>query len=243
MPATARLPEYVALAKNVRGIFAYDPRNDPPSDLKTWLARIHQYRNVGIPPTIEDQTGLDLSAKTFERLPYPVAELRDLIDQLSMQHPRWLIESLILSSAYVAPLFVHRSSLSAFEPTAVWQLRTAGSLPEDQIKRHMRIAGYGMLDFHREFTRAAAEAVLSSDIEEEQARREAVCQEDGEKRFWRLLEGDEEMPSKGEWVGGYCDILGLVDPEAMETLQATPNLHVALGVTGVFIVEQPEDGH
>lgn len=29
MFARARLSEYVALAKNVRGIFAYDPENDP----------------------------------------------------------------------------------------------------------------------------------------------------------------------------------------------------------------------
>lgn len=242
MPATAHLSEYVALAKNVRGIFAYDPKNDPPSDLKTWLARIHRYRNVGISPAVEDQTELDLSAKTFERLPYPVAELQELVDHLSTKYPQWLVESLVLSSAYVAPLFVHRPALSAFEPAAVWQLRVVDTLPEDQIKRHMRIVGYGMLDFHRGFTEAAADAVLNESIEEERGRREAVCQKGGEKRFWRLLDDEGEMPSGGKWVGGYCDILGLLDSTAVELVQATPDLHVALGVAGVFIVERSEDG-
>lgn len=242
MPATARLSEYVALAKNVRGIFAYDPANDPPSGLKTWLARIHRYRNVGMPPAVEDQTELDLSAKTFERLPYPVTELQELVDHLSTQYPQWLVESLVLSSSYVAPLFVHRPALSAFEPAAVWQLRVAEMLPGDQIKRHMRIVGYGMLDFHRAFTEAAADAVVNESVDEERGRREAVCRKDGEKRFWRLFDDEGEMPSDGKWVGGYCDILGLLDSTAVELLQAAPQLHISLGVVGVFIVEQSDDG-
>lgn len=241
MAAHARLPEYVALAKNVRGIFAYDPANDPPSGLKTWMARIHQYRNVGIPPTIGRRTDLDLSAKTFERLPYPVAGLDDLIEHLSGEQPRWLVEALVLSSAYVAPLFVHRPALAAFEPAAVWQLRAARPLPEEQIKRHMRIAGYGMLDFHRAFTQEAAEALQEGSLDAERDRREAACREDGEHRFWRLLE-DEEASSGGAWVGGYCDVLGLLDEAAKDALRTSPDLHVALGVAGAFIVERSPDG-
>lgn len=242
MPKTAPLPEYVALAKNVRGIFAYDPAEDPPSVLKTWLARMHQYRNVGIPPTIEDRSGLDLSAKTFERLPYPVDGLDGFVDALSENRPRWLIEALVLASTYVAPLFVHRPALSAFKPTAVWQLRTTDPLPEDQVKRHMRIAGYGMLDFHRERTKAAAEAVSNGTIDEERDRRVASCREDGEHRFWRLLDDDDETPSQCHCVGGYCDVLGLLDAETAELLRANPELHVALGVVGVFIIQRSADG-
>lgn len=105
----------------------------------------------------------------------------------------------------------------------------------------MQIAGYGMLDFHRAFTEAAADAVLNESIEEERGRREAVCRKDGEKRFWRLLQDGDEALSEGEWVGGYCDILGLLDPTAVELLQATPQLHISVGVAGVFIVERCED--
>lgn len=239
MSSTANLPEYVALAKNVRGIFTFDLSNEPPSELKTWLARIHRYRNVGIPPSIDDGTQLDLSAKTFERLPYPLEKLGEFVDHLSEHAPRWVVESLVLSSAYVAPLFVHRSALVAFEPAAVWQLRMTGDLPGEQIKRHMRIAGYGMLDFHREVTAAATKAVKNDGLQKEQKRREKICKEDGHERFWRLLDEDDPEPSLGEWVGGYCDILGLLDATAMEQLRAAPELSVALGVAGVFVVEQP----
>lgn len=241
MSSKASLPEYVALAKNVRGIFTFDLSSEPPSDLKTWLARIHRYRNVGVPPIIHDRTGLDLSAQTFERLPYPVEKLEHFVGHLTERAPRWLIESLVLSSAYVAPLFVHRPALAAFGPTAVWQLNTTESLDNAQIKRHMRISGYGMLDFHRDFTAAAAEALENDSIDEEKKRRETLCKEDGRERFWRLLEEEEPEPKAGEWVGGYCDILDLLDKSALDRLRATPQLHITFGAVGVFIVEEPSD--
>lgn len=239
MSSKATLPNYVALAKNVRGIFTFDLANEPPPDLKTWLARIHRYRNVGIPPNIADHTELDLSAKTFKRLPYPIPELEHLVDRLSEEVPHWVIESLVLSSAYIAPLFVHRPALSAFEPTSVWQLRISERPSEEQIKRHMRIVGYGMLDFHRQFTDAALETIREDRVNEEKERRKTACTEDGHERFWRLIEEAPPEATDGEWVGGYCDILDLLDEGAANAIRNTADLSVALGAVGVFIVEDP----
>lgn len=240
MQKTASLPRYIALAKNVRGIFAFDPANDPPSTLKTWLARIHQYRNVGLTPTAYDQTGLDLSAKTFKRLPYPVAGVERVLGHLSQQHPRWMVEALAFSSAYVTPLFIHRPALPSFEPTAVWQLHVDEHLASEQIKRHMRIAGYGMLDFHREFTSKAAEALKNGELTEEQQRRKNACTEDGTKRFWRLLDEDEPNPERGTWVGGYCDLLALMSDPAIELIRSDSQLNILLGTAGVFIIEKSD---
>lgn len=238
VPVTApsSLPRHLALALNVRGIAVYDPENPPDREFFTWLARKHQYRNVGIPPTLMDHPAVGIADyKTFEPTPFPMAGLDSLSGRTDIGEP-WAVESLLAASAYVSPLFVHRPALDAFKPFAIWRLESAPELSEDQVLRHVRIAGYGMLDAYEEMVDSGYEAVLDGTVEAERERRADWATEDGQERFWRL----REEVSGDTLVGGYYDALpAFVDDQAKTALDTDPNLLVGLGLVGGLAVDPP----
>lgn len=239
MTGGTTLPRHLALAQNLRGIGVYDPADPPDRPFFTWLARKHRYRNVGFPPSLVDHPDVDVTGyETFEAVEAPIEGAAAVVDAVD-PGPRWAVEALVVASAFVAPLFVHRPALTRFEPFAAWRCRTAEDLPEEQVLRHVRIAGYGMLDrFEAEAERGAA-AVLEGAIDAAVEDRARDARRDGEDRFWRLV----EETSGDRWVGGYFDVLrGVADPEPVaETLRSTPALRTVLGLVGGLAVAPPYD--
>lgn len=239
MVDAATLPRTIALAKNARGVAVYDPDQPPDREVFTWLARRHQYRNVGFAPGLFDaHPSVDLDGyKTFVELPLPFESLEPLVDALATDAPRWAVESLAVASTYAAPLFVHRPALGALDPLAVWRLRAAPDLPGDQVLRHMRIAGYGTLDFHADAATRAHEAALEGDLDAEQERRVTAAGDDGGERFWRLL--DQAEFAGDDPVGGYYDLLPAIGSDAVSVIDGTPETAVALGLVGAMAIDPP----
>lgn len=237
MSAPSTLPRHLALALNVRGIAVYDPADPPDREFFTWLARKHQYRNVGVPPALLDHPEVDIGGyQTFEPVPFPLDDLGDLPERTDAGEP-WTAESLLAASAYVSPLFVHRPALSAFEPFVVWRQHSAPDLPEDQALRHVRIAGYGMLDAYESMAAAGYGAVVDGTVDAERERRADWAADDAGERFWRL----REEVAGDAWVGGYFDALPAIDGDtaARAAVEADPDLQVALGLVGGFAVDPP----
>lgn len=148
--------------------------------------------------------------------------------------PAWALESLLVAAAYVVPLFVHREAARAFEPFARWRLEADAPLPEDQVLRHVRILGYGMLDAFATSTAQGWDALARGDVAGEIDRRAVAAAEDGADRCWRLLEDDHAGDT---WVGVYFDVLPAVDPEATERLP--PEAAIGLGLVGGLLVVPP----
>lgn len=239
MPTPSTLPRHLALALNIRGIGVYDPTEPPDREFFTWLARKHQYRNVGFPPTLLDHPDVDIEGyQTFEPAAFPLPGLEGFTGRVT-EAPAWVVESLLVSSAFVSPLFIHRPALGAFEPFVIWRLDSAPALPEDQVLRHMRIAGYGLLDFFEAMAASGYEAVLAGNVDDERQSRTETAAEDGAERFWRLR---EEVTGE-TWVGGYFDALPAFagDEAAIEALNADPDLMVGLGLVGGFAIDPPYD--
>lgn len=232
------LPRYLTLAKNVRGLAVYDPDRPPDREFFTWLSRKHQYRNVGFAPYLLDgHPDVDVAGyKTFEAVEFPFDHLEEFADACDPPAPDWAFESLVLASAHATPLFVHAPALTAYEDLSVWELETESGLEADQVLRHMRIAGYASLDFLEGMAGRGREAVLEDAVAAERERRIEVAREDGEERFWRLLEDVEPE----DWVGGYADALPAVTPAAREAVDDDEATAVGLGLVGLFAVGPPE---
>lgn len=235
---TVPLARHLVLSNNVRGLAVYHPDIPPEREVFTWLSRKHQYRNVGVPPSLIGHPTVDLTSyKTFTTLEYPVASLETLHSLTSETHPTWVTESIILASAYVTPLFIHQSALDAFSEFSVWQLTVDTSLPEDQVLRHMRIADYGMLDFFEESTANAWHALQENKLTEERERREEKAEADGQERFWRLIDGAKH--ARDQWVGGYFDILPALPETNTDVPEAGQNAAIGLGLVGGFAISPP----
>lgn len=94
-----------------------------------------------------------------------------------------------------------------------------------------------MLDAFQRLTASGYAAVLEEAVEAERADRVTFAEADAEERFWRL---NEKAPGDA-WVGGYFDALPAVkdDGPAVAALEANPDLQLALGLVGGFIVDPP----
>lgn len=238
MAEQTTLPRHLVLAQNVRGIGVYDPADPPERAFFTWLARKHRYRNVGFPTSLLDHPSVDVAGyETFEPVGVPMDGAATAVE--AVDGPRWAVEALLVGSAFVSPLLVHRPALPALEPYAAWRCHSARDLPEDQVLRHARIAGYGMLDCFEAETGRGFEAVVDGGLERAVDDRAEFAREDGEERFWRLF----EEVSGDAWVGGYFDVLrGLDEPEALaDALSANRDLRTLLGLVGGLAVDPPYD--
>lgn len=235
-------PRYLTLAKNIRGLAVYDPTDPPERELFTWLSRKHQYRNVGLPPGLVDHPTVDLTDyKTFKELEYPFAAIREVEESFNDRVESWACQSVLLASSYVIPMFIHSPALAGLEELAVWKLTIPGSLAEDQILRHMRIAGYGMLDFYETLANRGYNAVVETAVDRERRKRRDAAGRDGRDRFWRLLEDEENdtdpHSAQGNWVGGYFDILPSVTDATAGILETHPETVVAFGLGGGFMID------
>lgn len=189
--------EWAALFKNLRGVVLLSQA--PDRDKVRWLARKHRYRRLGLPsrsPAVPQVP--ELGRAPFVPLRFPVSDLNPLPELLSHRAPAPVVESLLLSCCYSAPLIVLDENLFRdLEPFMTWRLLSSEPLGEKDLIFHLRVASYVIIDFF-ELAREAFEALreyLQSpqkgfrkldrlcDTRREKARR------DGEKRFWRIPSG------------------------------------------------------
>lgn len=230
------LPRHLVLSNNVRGLAVYSPDKPPDKEVFTWLSRKHQYRNVGIPHSLMEHPTVDLdSYKTFIEMQLPNDALETLQDAIPDTAPKWVVEALLTASAYIVPLFIHSDALESFAPFTTARLETVGELPEEQVLRHMRILGYGMLDLYEETTESGWNALQQADTHSEIAKRQSVARDDIEDNCWRLLENDASL--RNTWVGGYFDILSMVPTSIAPQLDWSAA--IGLGLVGGFVINPP----
>lgn len=240
MTAEVSLPRYVALLRNIRAVVLYDPDDPPTEKTWSWLQRKHRYRNVGIAPAAADATDREAlpEGDTITTLYLPNETVASICSETPESTPDWLAESMYLASAYVAPLLIQPTLLDSLSEFSLWQLYPDIELTEEQLLRHLRILGYGMVDFQESMVESGYEAIVEGRISEERERRRSVTEEDGRDRCWRLFDEDEGDPvDESRWVGGYFDTLALLGDDAIDSLEADPDGAMLLGVIGSIVLD------
>ncbi len=221
-------PRYVSILKNLRGVIYFSEGEEILEKIK-WINRHFRYRYVGISENIlqkvEDKKIKQvLSKKPFIQLYYPSENIKRFIQFFVeiIEENSLLLESLLLSSCYVSPLFVlGEKALQQCESFAIHFLEVSEKLDDKKLKRHLRIADYGVIDIHEKTTHQAwevikeasqynlkndflkAERILESLIEN----RKELAKTDCKIRYWRLI---SEGKSEGEKVIIYFDPCALI---------------------------------
>ena len=114
----------------------------------------------------------------------------------------FLTESLFLSSSYVSSLLIlEKKALLQCKNFIIHSLEIQGKLDDKELKRHLRIADYGVIDIHEKTTYQAlnglrealhfllkneflkGEKILKSLIEN----RKKLAENDCRTRYWRLI--------------------------------------------------------
>lgn len=235
MARTVSLSRHLMLSKTMRAVFVFDPTNVPDRDTFTWLADQHQYQNIGIPTSIYEAPTFDLDAfETYSELRLPNDALNELREASTTTHPAWVIESLLLASAYVVPMCLQRTAVTEFEQFSEWKALTTTQIPKEQVSRHLRIIGHGMQGMFEDTTEHALNAYHRSDIHSEMVRRQTLAAEDGTERLWRLLDTDEVRDT---WIGGYFDVLPALPGSVQTGLDG--EAAIGLGLVGGLTISPP----
>ncbi|MFB6153257.1 MAG: hypothetical protein ABEJ27_03295 [Halodesulfurarchaeum sp.] len=230
----------MAQLRNIRAVLLFDPADPPPSETWSWLQRKHRYRNVGLAPAVAEETDPDAlpDGETITTLYIPIETVDRIASGAHGSTPPWLAQSIYLASAYVAPILVQPPLLDSLTESSLWKLYPDIELTEEQLLRHLRILGYGMVDFQESMVESGYEAVVEGRIPGERERRQTVTEEDGKDRCWRLFDEDQGEPMDDErWVGGYFDTLSLLREDDIELLASNPDGSMLLGVVGGIVLD------
>jgi len=200
------LLEWAAHFKNVRCVLLFDPSIPPPERVLGWLARKHRWREIGVPPSIRISDRL--TQKPFVPLSYPTPVIGEVVKGLAPdERSLWLLEGVTLALCYSAPLLCPSPGLyERLAPFSPWTLK-AGDVPEGEVVRHLRIAGYVPIDFFPRAVEAykALKEGKERELEDLIKRRAEEASADGLKRFWRV----KALP-EGEPLLCYIDLLPLL---------------------------------
>ena len=262
---TINLPKYVSLLKNLRAIAFFEPKGKIPTRETEWLKRKYRYRNIGIAESLilalEDEYREAFLKKPFEILESPleeISEFTEIISRATPETPRYVIDSLILASCYVNALLVlGRESFSILKPFTAWKMKSTAELPENEVKRNLRIVGYTILDFHNKLIEEAYKTLkrVSKELREKENfdeakinlkklidKRAKMAEKDGKRRFWRLKQKGKE---KERTVIAYLDILPLISRILIQKKElslnnfiykSTQNLAMTLSLIPAFIL-------
>jgi len=243
---------FLATLKNLRGVVLFYPDDGVEEELK-WIINKFRYRNVGVTPTLLEKVGGEqirarLSKKPFVSLPIPFPSIAEWITA-SARYANidpLVMESIILSSCFVSPLLVlKRTLMKDMLPFVVWTLESSTELNDQEIKRHLRIADYAVLDFYQTMTQGAYDALEMGDIQRLLEERKEKAKEDGQKRFWRLTAEGEVQPRE---LVVYLDPLisfSLASPENRDHLLSIFSSHkeaviLGLGMVVAFVLDMGE---
>lgn len=229
------LLQWAAHFKNVRCVLLFDPSSPPPYETIGWLVRKHRWREVGVPPRL--QISERLTQRPFVLLCYPSEVLGEVIRRIEAQTPLWLLEGVALALCYSAPILCPDPGLyPGLEPFAPWTLRT-GELPEAEVLRHLRIAGYVPIDFFPRAVEAyrALRYGKEGELQGLLRTRSEEASADGRKRFWRI-----KALSEGNPILCYIDLLPLLASrrEAIEELLPREEIGLLLTLTTAFFLRR-----
>lgn len=212
-------PRFISTLKNVRGVVYFAPDDEVLQGVK-WLSRHFRYRYVELAPSLgrsfsDESLQQSLSKKPFTVLAPPSKEVEALMGSLAeasgLSLP--LVESLLLASCYVSPLLlIGEKAIEERRPLILYSLAASVKLSDMELKRHLRIADYGVLDLHQQTTQQGWETIIqaallqmkgeSSNADELLASlvdsRREVARLDCEKRYWRLR--NNHSPARREVV-------------------------------------------
>jgi len=205
-------PTFLPLLKNLRGIVYLPPEGDVLAALQ-WLANKFRYRNIGVCRSVyesypEGEPAGDLiRKKPFVLVDFPWEHLRDFAQSLQPAGvPLRAIESLLIAACYVSPLILpFPQAFEEFAPFEAWSLQSTFPSTDQERKRHLRIADYGVLDLYRDIIDALIDLSpsgkesplrLEEKLSQQVEHRSKVAQRDGEKRFWRLAAQGDVPPRK-----------------------------------------------
>jgi len=260
------LPRYVSLLKNLRAIIFLDPTKKVPVEEVKWLRKKYRYRSIGIAQSLLSALNSEIREsfmkKPFETLKFPLPEIEHFVRtvlNVELEVPEYVIESLILASCYVNALVVlGRGSFSVLRRFVAWEMKSTAELPENEVKRNLRIVGYAILDFHDKVIAEAYKTlketseIINKEKDFRKARRKLekliekrrkMAEMDGEKRFWRLRQAGKE---EERTVIAYLDVVPLISEILIQKIDeklisficgSTPNLGMALSLTPTFILQ------
>jgi hypothetical protein len=129
-------------------------------------------------------------------LAYPVKSLTRLVDlaETRLGIRKNMAEALVLASAYISPLLVLGKKASrSLESLSVDHVEARVKLTPRDLKLHLRIADYSVLDFYRWSVENAERLWIEknpSDLVRERA--EKITRD--KKRYWRLSGSEKPFP-------------------------------------------------
>lgn len=212
-------PEFISLLKNIRGVVHFKTESPPQPELD-WLIKKFRYRDLGIVPAIfETARESKLTKKPFVKLEFPNDSMKRLVELIVKDTgiPGSVVQTLFLASSYVSPIILLKENPAEnFAPFLVHTLNSDITLTDKEMKLHLRIVDYTVLDFHKTTTRAAriaiGEAIQGSTnrLNKLIYERKQSVQEDCNKRYWRLISSSVQKGTKGKTLIFYLDSLPFI---------------------------------
>lgn len=177
------LAKYAATVKNLRGVLLFLEMEDAAESIE-WLVEHFRYRNLGVPPGLREKIEMK---KPFVELSYPSGELEKLVELLvDMRIERTTAEAVVLASAHVSPVFaLDGKSVRFLGPLEVGSIRTKKKLTDRDLKLHLRIADYTVLDFYGWSVENAERFWTCRETEKLLEERRRRIEKDV-KRYWRI---------------------------------------------------------
>lgn len=233
-----RLGPLLRLSKNLRGVIYVGDARTSRQGLY-WVKKRFQYRAVGYTRSsrhkLSEVGEADALGKNpFRRLMVPSEPIAMLIDLARDVVPDpELAECMLLASLHISPLFILSPEVA--EDLSEFSLYTMEASPQDDddLKKHLRILDYAILDSHGTssprcadaLARACREAAAGGDGCAERLlvhaldKEREMCGADCEKRFWRLDEWrDEDIASTVFYLHPLRLLRPLLDRERLHEL-------------------------
>ncbi|GEM_PF-3271812 len=156
---------YPSMVKNTRAVVYADPFSPPEDNFFSAIARYHRYRVVGYDSGLEkivkkaggDWKKLERSLtrrKCFKPLQFPVSYLETFFEAMgggedSSPSLLSVLRTVSLASLYIAPVLCRPEDVSLFRPVTGLVVCSDNPISVENFLRHLRIAEYAMIDFHR----------------------------------------------------------------------------------------------
>lgn len=186
---------YAAIVKNLRGILYFGRSQGIIALYAKWLGKRFKYRTVGLPPElrcIAEISGVKFPSNVVP-LTYPNSKVKSLIEFLNpYTEAREALISTVFASMYVSPLIIlGEDNLHDFSELEIHELVTTKKLTNADIKLHLRIADYTILDAFATYVKEAQQLWKRRDPNKLlEVRRTHALNE--AKRFWRLTKASED---------------------------------------------------
>ncbi|MEM2299992.1 MAG: hypothetical protein QXI28_02160 [Candidatus Hadarchaeales archaeon] len=221
------LTKYAATVKNLRGVLLFFEQEDAASSIE-WLMKHFRYRNLGIPPSFGEKIEIK---KPFVELIYPSGELKKLVELLTnMRIERNAAEAVVLASAYISPIFaLDEKSVRFLRPLEAGSVRTSKKLTNRDMKLHLRIADYTVLDFYSWSVENAERFWTCHEVEKLLNERKKKIEKDA-KRYWRISGEGKKFLMYLDSLQFICERKGLEKLRKLDPSWASAGLAIGAAI-------------